>query len=282
MVTRGALVRAVGAAASLLLLSASGCADTGQRQSQVQETGEMLWQAYHATTSLQSVDASVNMTVTSGVDAIAGAKGSYALWFGEKSAQADMTLYGTAAPGKFYTVRDQGNFYAGAVMSKLAGSRQNLVETARLHPAQLPQILSPGFDPFQLNVLLGSLQWPGTISSLGPVVVDGSGGQNVEYQLRVKAAALAGHEPAVDKAWLTVMAKEPGGALVTLDVSVEDGKISAVTASLPIPSAPMPVVRAGKGARVQPSSLKTPPPAGVVVTETFDYSARVPPVSRPS
>lgn len=281
-VTRHALVRAVGAAACLLLLTVSGCADAGQRQSQVQQAGEMLWQAYHATASLRSVGASVNVTVMSGVDAIADARGSYALWFAAKVAQATMTLYSSSSPTKLYTVRDEGEFYAGTTMSKLANGRQDLTELAHLYPAQLPQIVSPGFDPFQLNVLLGSLRWPGTISSLGPVVVDSSGGQSTEYQLRVKVASLARHEPTIDKAWLTVMAKELGGALITLDVSVNDGKVSAVTARLPIPPAPIPTIRTGKDIKVPPSSLKKPPPASVVITEKFDYSARVPPVSRPS
>ncbi|HET9079864.1 MAG TPA: hypothetical protein VFO01_05040 [Trebonia sp.] len=283
---RRASVGARGAAASLLLLTVSGCAVAGQPQPQVQQVGEMLWQSYHATASLRSVDASVNMTVMSGVDALAGASGSYALWFAADAAQADMTLYGPSSPGKspgkLYTVTDQGDFYSGTALSKLASGKQDLVETARLHPAQLPQIVSPGFDPFQLNVLLGSLQWPGTISSLGPVVVASSAGQRTEYQLRVRPAALAQHEPAVGKAWLNAMAKEPGGALITLDVSVNAGRISAVTARLPLPPAPMPAIKAGKGAGVPPGALKTPPPASVVITETFDYSAPVPAVSRPS
>jgi hypothetical protein len=282
LTTHRVLVRALGATAGLLLLTVSGCAAAGQRQSQVQQVGQMLWQAYHATASLRSADASVNMTVMSGVDALAGARGSYALWFAAKAARANMTLYGPSSPGKLYTVTYQGDFYSGTALSKLASGRQDLAEIARLHPAQLPQIVSPGFDPFQVNVLLGSLQWPGTISSLGPVVVASSVGQRTEYQLRVKAAALAQHEPAVGRAWLNVMAKEPGGALITLDVSVKDGKISVVTARLPLPPAPMPAIRAAKGTTVAPGSLKTPPPASVVITETFDYSAPVPAVSRPS
>ena len=222
------------------------------------------------------------MTVMSGVDALAGAKGSYALWFAAKAAQASMTLYGAPSPGKLYTVTEQGDFYSGTALSKLASGKQDLAEIARTHPAQLPQVVSPGFDPFQLNVLLGSLQWPATISSLGPVVVDNSAGQGTEYQLQVKAASLAQHEPEVARAWLTVMARETGGAVITLDVSVSNGKVSEVTARLPLPPTPMPAISAGKDTKVPPTSLKTPPPASVVITETFDYSALVPAVSRPS
>lgn len=140
---------------------------------------------------------------------------------------------------------------------------------------------------FQLNVLLGSLQWPATISSLGLVVGDNSAGQGTEYQFLVKATSLAQHEPEVARVWLTVMARERGGdAVITLDVSVSNGKISEVTARLPLPPMPMPMpmpgISAGKDTKVPPTSLKTPPPAIVVITETFDYSALVPAVSRPS
>jgi hypothetical protein len=277
------LLRTVRAAAGgLLLLAVFGCADVSSGQPQVQQIGQMLWQAYHATTSLPSVRADVNLTVVSGVDPIASAEGSYALWFGAQSAQANLMLSGPSPTRNLYTVRDKDEFYSGTAISKLAGGRQDLAQLARLHPAQLPQIESPGFDPFQLNVLLGALQWPDTISSLGPVVIDNSSGQSTEYQLRINTAALARHESAVDDAWLRVMAKEPGGSPVTLEVSVNDGKISAVTASFPVPSAPVPTPRTGKGAKISPGSLQTPPPASVVITETFDYSAHVLPVSRPS
>lgn len=275
------LLRIVRAAAvGLLLLAVYGCADVSPGQSQVQQIGQMLWQAYHATTSLRSVSAEVNLTVMSGVDPMASAKGSYALWFGVQSAQASLMLDGPSPLRNLYTVRDKDEFYTGTEISKLAGGRQNLAQLARLHPAQLPQIESPGFDPFQLNVLLGALQWPDTISSLGPVVIANSSGRSVEYQVRVKTAALAGHESAVDDAWLSVMAKEPEGSLITLEVSVGAGRINTVTASFPIPPPPMPNVKAGKG-KLPSASLQTPPPASVAITENFDYSAHLPPAGSP-
>jgi hypothetical protein len=76
------------------------------------------------------------------------------------------------------------------------------------------------------------------------------------------------------------MSTEPNGAVVTLEVALINSKIDTLTASLPVPAAPIPKPTKGHGAGATPA-YQAPPPASVVITAQFNYGARVPKISQP-
>ena len=68
---------------------------------------------------------------------------------------------------------------------------------------------------------------------------------------------------------------------MTLDVTLQNGQISVVSASVPIPATPLPAVARGKQVRPSAGALQTPPPASVVITAEFRYGKPVPVVNQP-
>ena len=271
---------AVAVLASLPLATAGCASGIPAEQSQVQQIGQLLLNAYEASTTVPGVLVSVTQTVQSGVDPVAGAKGWYALWFNRKIGQASLTIQDAAGSTSLVAVRDGYSFYMAPTQGKLAGDRVDLNGIGQRAPGSLPQIQSPWIDPFQLTTLLGSVQWPDSIHSLGPVVVTESAGRHVEYQVTVDTTELARHESGADRDWLAAMGREPRGRLVTLDVTLQNGQISTVSASAPVPAMPLPVVARGKRARSS-AAMRTPPPASVVITAAFRYGKPVPAVNQP-
>jgi hypothetical protein len=272
------------AAAALVFvpLAGAGCASSATpKQSEVQQIGQMLLNAYEASTVVPGVMAEVSQTADSGTDPVAEAKGSYTLWFKRQIGQASLTVQDAEGATSLVVVRAGSSFYSATTRNKLAESRMDLTSVGQRDPDGLPEIQSPGLDPFQLTTLLGSVRWPDSIQSLGPVAVADSTGRHIEYQMTVKTADLARHESGADKEWLQAMGHEPRGELVTLDLTINNGQISVASASLPIPEMPLPVVPHGKPAGSSSPKLQTPPPASVVITAQFDYSKQVPVVSQP-
>jgi hypothetical protein len=267
---------------ALLPLATAGCAYSAPaEQSQVQQIGQMLLNAYEASTTVPGVLVTVTQTAQSGIDPVADANGSYALWFSRKIGRASLTIQDAEGSSSLVAVRAGSSFYSAATQGKLAGSRVDLNVIGQRDPDVLPQIESPWIDPFQLTTLLGAVQWPDAIRTLGPVVVADSTGRHVEYQMTVDIAELARHESGADRDWLQAMGREPGGGLVTLDVTLQNGQISLVSASAPIPATPLPAVARGKQARPSAGALQTPPPASVVITAEFRYGKPVPVVNQP-
>ncbi|MGH3627415.1 MAG: hypothetical protein ACRDRL_08265 [Sciscionella sp.] len=249
--------------------------------SQVQQIGQMLLNAYEQTTTAPGASIDVSQTVQSGTDPIAEAKGSYTVWFKARTGQTSLTLQGPNGSTTLVAIRAGSAFYSAKTQDKLSGNRMDLAAVGRGDPTKLPQIQAPGVDPFQLTTLLGAVQWPDTVKSLGPVVVDDSTGRHTEYQITIDTARLATHQDATDRAWLQAMASEPRGDLVTLETTVQNGRIDKITASLPIPAAPIPKIQPGKRSAPATPAYQTPPPASVVITEQFDYSAQPAPVHQP-
>lgn len=259
-------------------LAAAGCAyGATAQQSPVQQIGQMLLGAYEASTSAPGVVAEVSQTVQSGVDPVAQVNGSYTLWFKRQIGQSSLTMQNAGSSTAFVVIRAGSSFYSATTPGGLAGTRVDLNAVGQRSPDTLPQIQSPGMDPFQLITLLGSVQWPDSIKSLGPVVVTDSTGKHTEYQITVNTAELARHESGADKEWLGAMDREPNGKFVTLDVALDNGKISVASASVPLPAAPSPAVPDGKG----PLVPQAPAPGSVVITADFDYGKQAPVVKEP-
>jgi hypothetical protein len=265
---------------AFLPAAAAGCAyGVPSQQSQVQQIGEQLLSAYETSTSAPGVVVQVSQTAQSGVDPFASVKGSYALWFKRQIGQANLTVQDAEGSASLVVVRAGSSFYSAATQKGLAKNRVDLITVGQRNADDLPQIQSPGMDPFQVTTLLGSLQWPDSIHSLGPVAVTDSTGRHTEYQITVDTAKLALHESETDKEWLQAMGRESHGKFVTLEVTLNAGRISVVSASLPLPSAPLPSVPSGK--KSSGAKLQTPPPAAVLITAEFDYSKQVPAVANP-
>jgi len=266
----------------VLLPLAAGCAyNATVEQSEVQQIGQMLLGAYEASTSVPGVVVDVSQTAQSGMDPIAEAKGSYFLWFERQIGQSILTIRDIEGSTSLVVVRAGPSFYSATTQSKLAESRMNLISVGQRDPGNLPQIQSPGIDPFQLTTLLGSVQWPDAIHSLGPVAVTDSTGRHIEYQITVDTTDLAHHESGADKDWLQAMGHEPHGKLITLDITLNNGQISVASASLPIPAMPLPTVAHEKRVGSSVPKLQTPPPASVIITAQFEYSKQVPVVIQP-
>lgn len=265
---------------TLLLPAITGCAySVPTQRSQVQQIGEQLLSAYETTTSSPGLLVQVSQTAQSGVDPFARVTGSYALWFKRQIGEANLTIQDAEGSAPLVVVRAGPSFYSAETRQGLAKNHLNLIAVGKRNPNDLPQIQSPGMDPFQVTTLLGSLQWPDSIHSLGSVAVADSTDRHIEYQITIDTAKLAGHESGADREWLQAMGRESRGKLVTLEVTLATGRISVVSASLPLLSDPLPSVPSGK--KYAGAKLRKPPPAAVLVTTKFDYGKQVPAVTRP-
>jgi hypothetical protein len=261
-------------------LAAAGCAyGAPAQQPQVQQIGQTLLNAYETSTAAPGVMAEVSQTVQSGIDPVAQAKGSYVFWFKRQIGQASLTIQDAEGSTSLVAVRAGASFYRAPNQNKLAENRIDLTNVGQRTPDNLPEILSPGMDPFQLTTLLGALQWPDSIQSLGPVAVADSTGKHIEYQITVDTDNLARHESGADKEWLQAMAREPRGKFVTLEITLDNGQIGTASASLPLPPVPLPAVPKEK--RPTSPSLQTPPPGSVVITADFEYGKQVPVLKKP-
>lgn len=114
--------------------------------------------------------------------------------------------------------------------------------------------------------LLDGVQWPDSIRDLSPVSVADSTGVHTEYQIAVDTAELAQHEEAADAQWLRAMSRESQGATITLDVTIDGGRIANLSGQLPVVTPPMVA-----DPRRQTSAMPTPQPMNIVVTENFSY-----------
>ncbi len=262
---------------AVLLLLATGCA-YGQAGPEPQATlGETVLGAYERTVSTQGVAASVEETVQSGTDPVVQASGSSVLWFSERAGEIQLTIGGTT--DSINAVRIGDKFFQGPTPSALAKNELNLAEGQ--HPEKLPQIVSPGLDPFQLTTLLGAIRWPETIISIGPVVIADAAGQHTAYQMTIDTAKLANHEPPADMLWLLGMSHEPNGATVTLEVTIDHGQIHTLTGRLPVPSLSA-GADPGKVAGQPPVSLPMLPTSTMIATEQFNYQQPVAKVTAPA
>lgn len=275
---------------AFLPLAAAGCAyGTPTPQSRVQQVGQTLLGAYEATATLPAVQAQVSQSVRSGVDLLADANGSYDLWFKRHVGQATFTVQSVEGSAYMTVLRSGNSFYSTTshdkpaehqvASSSLAKSRIDLNSAGREDSSQLPQIQSPGMDPFQVATLLGSLQWPDSIRSLGPVAVSDASGQHIEYQVTVDTSNLARHESGPDREWLRAMAREPHGKLVTLEIMLADGRIATASVNFPLPPPKLPAVQPGK--RSIGVKVNSPIQATVAVTATFEYGRKVPTITIP-
>lgn len=272
-------------AAAMLLCVSMAAAGCGQQatadQSQVQQIGEMLLGAYKASTSVPGVEVQVAQNAQSGTDTFAEAKGSYSLSFKRDIGESDLRLQNANGLTSIVSVRSGASFYSAKSSKNLAGSKIDLDRVGDRSPGGLPEVQAPGIDPFQLITLLGSVQWPDSLRSLGPVVVSDSTGRHVEYQVTVNTGNLSRHEHGADREWLQEMSREPAGKSVTIEVTLAGGRISVITASLPMPPESVPAIPRGKQGGSVKSGVQAPPPSTIVTTAEFQYDKRVPVIQRP-
>jgi hypothetical protein len=258
----------------LVLLAVAGCA--GPRSVQPQsELGRTLLAAYEHSVSVQGVAASVQETLRSGTEPVAEGTGSMALWFAEHAGQTRLTMEDSSTTVTAIRVNDR--FYQGDTRSDPAKNAQDLVSVGRQDPSRLPQIRTPGLDPFQLTTLLDAVQWPDAIPTLGPVAVADSVGVHTDYQIVVDTAKLAQHAPAADAPWLRAMSREPEGAEITLDVGIVGGRIASLSGQLPVLTPPV-----AADLHKPATATATPQPMNIVVAETFSYQQSPAKVSAPT
>ncbi|MEU9790260.1 hypothetical protein AB0E27_06470 [Streptomyces sparsogenes] len=255
-----------GLAAALAAVLATGCAYTTAPPSAGEQLVERVRGAYGRTTALPAVSAAVTETVQSGTSPVAQGTGTVTWEFARKTGETRLTVDGRTP---VVAVRVKDTFYEARTRASLAGTGRDLVRDGGRDAKALPQIQAPGLDPFQLTTLLDATSWPDSLVSAQPVVTSDADGRHTEYQLGVDTAKLAAHAPAGDKAWLTEMSRRPGGATVTVVVTLAHGRIATLAARLPVPGPPS-AAKAATGA----SALPTPKSMSILVSARFDYATK--------
>jgi hypothetical protein len=247
----------------LLVLAGCGTHETPDAAQQVMDT---VHSAYLRTTSAGPLTTSVRVLIDSGTDPIAGAEGTATLDLSKALGEANLTL----SPGGQMTVVSTRDylFEGHAAVGAKTGTQWitvNTLQSAQTDPTQLPQIQEPGIDPLQIPTLLDAVKWPGTIVGERPVLIDDSSGNYIDYEITVDTARLAALLPTTARGWLSLMAREPGGKDITLDITIANGRINSVTGDMPVPPPPLPTRR---------KQVKVPitTPLHAVVGIQFEYS----------
>jgi hypothetical protein len=111
------------------------------------------------------------------------------------------------------------------------------------------------------------VKWPAAISGERPVLIAGSTGQHTDYEITVDTAKLSPLLPQEKRAWLAEMARESKGNAVTLEVTVENGRINSITGDVPVPSPSLHQVR-------KPGQVPAIPRLHALITMQFDYGKR--------
>ncbi|MET8009871.1 hypothetical protein ABZU86_23535 [Streptomyces sp. NPDC005271] len=267
-------IAAGGLASVLVAALATGCANTAAPPSARQQVIDRVHHAYERTTALPAVSAALTETVASGTSAVAQGKGTAVWEFPHRRGETRMTVNGQTP---VIALRVEDTFYEGRTRKALAGTGRDLARTGARNPTAMPQIQAPGLDPFQLTTLLGATSWPDTLESAQPVVTSDDSGQHTEYQLGIRTARLATHAKGADRTWLTAMSRQPGGEVVTVAARLSHGRISTLSAQLPIPK-PHSLAKEPKGASIAP----TPRPMTVLVSAEFSYVKKPQPLAVPS
>jgi hypothetical protein len=262
------------AAGGLIPVLATGCAYTAATPSAQQQVIGLVHSAYQRTTALPAVTAAVTETVESGTVAVAQGKGTVTWEFPRETGETRLTVDGRTP---VVAIRVKNIFYEGKTPESLAGTGQDLGRTGARDPGAMPQIQAPGLDPFQLTTLLDATSWPDCVMNSKPVVTSDAAGQHTEYQLGIDTAGLAAHKTAADRAWLTEMSHQAGGSVVALVATLVHGRISTLSARLPIPRPPSDAKTASAA-----GALPTPKPVTILVTEQFAYTKSPDPITTPS
>lgn len=262
------------AAGGLVPVLAAGCAYGTATPSARQQVLDLVRDARQRTTALAAASADVTETVQSGTDPVAQGKGTATWEFPRGTGEMRLTVDGRTT---VVAVRVKNTFYEGRSRQSLAGTGRDLVRVGGQNPGAMPQIQAPGLDPFQVTTLLDAASWPDCVVTAEPVVTLDTAGRSTDYQMAVDTARLAAHEPPADRAWLTQMSRQEGGAVVTVVATIDRGRLGTVSAQLPIPK-PAALAKPAPGA----SALPTPQPMTVVVSERFGYTGRPAPIDVPS
>ncbi|WP_152626706.1 hypothetical protein [Streptacidiphilus carbonis] len=253
---------------------AAGCASSPTMPTATQQVHSTLLSAYHRTTALSATTASVNETVESGTDPVETAQGAVTLEFSRKRGETQLTINNT---DKVVVLRAGDIFFEAKTQSGLNGTGQNLIQVGRQSPQAMPQVQAPGLDPFQLTTLMGAIDWNDSILNMEPVVTEDATGQHTEYQLTVSTAKLAKHEPVADQTWLTTLSTQPGGAEITVDATLSQGRIQTLSAHLPIATP-----QAATKAAASKGALPAPQAMTIQVALQFNYTQQPQPIQVPS
>jgi hypothetical protein len=179
------------------------------------------------------------------------------LRFRQESATGQLSLL---PGGKMSLIRNRGALLEGRPSPKPGAPEQwttlNLLDLGQRVPGSLPEVQAPGVDPFELITLLRGIDWKSDISEEWPVVVATSTGQQTEYQVTLSTKRLSHLLGNPDRAWVNALSDEKGGGRVTLQVTLDHGRIGSISGDLPIPAASLgppvnkaqPVRAAGTGA----------------------------------
>ena len=268
------------AACCLATALIAGCAQ-GPRDTSVQsQVSQLLRSAYDVTVSRTSLEASIDISVKSGVDLIESGRGTTSVWFAKNAGQTQLSAKNGTSSATVIAVRLGNSFYEAPTQGELAAHKMDLIQLAKQNPDTLPEIQAAGLDPYQLLTLFSAVKWPESVLSEQPTVTADSTGRRTDYEVVIDVQRLSQYVSAADSGWLKVMARESGGASITVTASLDKNGVSTMTASLPVPAS-RPVASGGGSTHTTKIAPPTAPQLRVIVTETFDYNKPVSPITAP-
>lgn len=234
MISPGGRLAAVAA-----VLTVAGCAQPAQPANFAgvgQQVNGILRSAYQQTLQARSVTGNMRIAVASGSDVFTSAQGSVSFQFASKLGSARFVI---KPAGTLEVIRTSGNIFVRPGNAKSGTTARRWInfklDSRHAQLPALPEIMTPGADPYQLLVLLRAILCAQCVISEAPAVVAGPSGNHTTYEIILATAKLARHADRADAEWLGQMAAEPGGGKIILAVTIRQGRIFTISGTLPVP-----------------------------------------------